>query len=336
MKQPSHPPRGRPPQTPSRRGFPAHSPCLWGKLHEMVSRCKAGLRSFGQIPPRGVGGLLLLFPALLHAQDVRLSYDKTAILIGEPIQMKIEASLGAGQSSDLFSLDTLPHFEVLDRSKIDTGRDGASLYLKQTVVLTSWDSGSWTLPSAIRNGVPLQPVAIEVGYTKPWDVRQPYHDIKGIVPVKNPGRSNWWWYLIGAAVLVALFLLFFPAGKKEKDESGRDSGAYKKALEQLEKLQKVNPSAKGEKQYYTDLINIFRTYLRGAKGIQSFSKTTDDLSVQLQSLKMPPTDYNKLVQSLRLSDLVKFAAYKPTAAATDDAFETVKKSITLIEQGNAV
>jgi hypothetical protein len=278
----------------------------------------------------------VLCTIFLHAQDVRLSFDKTAILIGEPIQMKIEASLGAGQTSDLFSLDTLPHFEILDRSKIDTGRDGASLFLKQSVVLTSWDSGTWKLPSAIRGGRVTQSLNIEIGYTSPWDPKQPYHDIKGIVPVQAPGRSNWWWYLVGAAVLVAFFLLFFPPGKKEKSETTLDSGAYKKAMQQLEKLQKENGASSNPKQYYTELINIFRTYLKGSKGIQSFSKTTDDLSVQLQSLKMPQADFNTLVQTLRLSDLVKFAAYKPDGAMNVEAFDTIKKSITTIEQGNAI
>lgn len=281
--------------------------------------------------------VLVLFSGVFAAaQDVRLTYNKTTILIGEPIEMKIEASLGAGQTSDLFSLDTLPHFEILDRSKIDTGRDGASLFLRQTVLLTSWDSGSWNLPSAIRSGQVAQQVNVAVGYTSPWDSKAPYHDIKGIIPVKNPGRSNWWWYLIGAVVLIALFLLFFPAGKKEKTENEIDSGAYKKALAALEKLQKENLATSNPKQYYTELINIFRSYLRGARGIQSFSKTTDDLSVQLQSLKLPQTSYTPLVQTLRLSDLVKFAAYRPLNNETSDAFETLKKSITTIEQGHAV
>lgn len=278
--------------------------------------------------------LLFLFSAVLHAQDVRFSFDKKAILIGEPIQMQVEAALGAGQRSDLFSLDTLPHFEVLDRSKIDTVREGAGLLLKQTVVITSWDSGSWQLPSLIRAGFASGPVTIEVGYTSPWDPKQPYHDIKGIIPVKDPGRSTWWWYVVGLAVVVALFVLFFPPGKGEKDANALDTGAYKKAVAALDRLQKNAPS--DAKVYYTELVNVFRTYLKGAKGIQSFSKTTGDLSVQLQSQKLPPADYNTLVQTLRLSDLVKFAEYKPDAPATGQAFETVKKTITILEHGNAV
>ena len=134
----------------------------------------------------------LLFVFFLSAQEVKFTYDKQNILIGEPIKMTIEAVLGSGQNSELFSIDTLPHFEVLDQTKIDTSMEAGGLRLKQVVVITSWDSGSWRLPTVIRDGRPSQPVTIEVGYTSPWNPKQPYHDIKGISPVKNPGRSTWW------------------------------------------------------------------------------------------------------------------------------------------------
>src|SRR5829696_8461471 len=119
------------------------------------------------IPPWGAGGLLflLLFPFFLSAQEARFSFDKNKIVLGEPIKMTIEAVIGSGQNSDLFSLDTLPHFEVLDQSKIDTSSGASGLQLKQIVVITSWDSGTWQLPGIIRNGTASQPVTIEVGYT---------------------------------------------------------------------------------------------------------------------------------------------------------------------------
>jgi hypothetical protein len=279
---------------------------------------------------------LLLLANCLPAQEVRFSFGKKNILLGEPLTMTIDAVIGAGQNGDLFSIDTLPHFEVLNQGKIDTSMEGGGLRLKQTVVITSWDSGSWQLPSIIRDGQAGQPVTIEVSYTSPWDPNQPYHDIKGITPVEKPGQSTWWWYLIGLAVLVALFLLFFPEGKKDKNAVQLDSKAYTKAVQALDRLQKEGTVNANVKQYHTELVDIFRTYLKNGKGIQSFSKTTDDLSIQLQSLKMPQADYNNLVQTLRLSDLVKFAQYRPEGQINTDAFQTIKQSITTIEGRHAV
>ncbi|MDQ6608722.1 MAG: hypothetical protein M3Y85_02755 [Bacteroidota bacterium] len=272
----------------------------------------------------------------LRAQEVKYSFDKKRILLGEQILMKVEATIENGINPPFFPVDTLPHFEVLAHSKIDTNRVNEKLHLSQTLTVTSWDSGHWNLPSVIRNGVPSEPVAIDVGYTSPWDPKKPYHDIKGIVPSKQPGKDDWWWYVIGAAVLVALFMLFFPQGKKERPLIELDSNAYKKAMQQLEALQKGGQSTANSKQYYTALISIFRTYLKGSKGIQSFSKTTDDLSIQLQDMKLPQAAYNELVQTLRLSDLVKFAQYTPEEHVNATSFNTIRQSITLIEGRHAV
>ena len=274
---------------------------------------------------------LLLFVQILWAQEIKLLPSKDALLLGEPMPVKIQTTLAAGGTAGYFYIDSLPHFEVLERSKIDTQETGGALLLTQTITVTSWDSGQWNFPTLITSGVPSKPVPISINYTSPWDPKQPYNDIKGIVPVKNPGRSTWWWYVIGLAVLIALFLLFFPEGKKDKGAVELDKNAYRKAMQQLETLGKEKSA--DAKSFHTELINIFRTYLKGAKGIQSFSKTTDDLSIQLQSQKLPSAQYNGLVQTLRLSDLVKFAAYKPTDAMNYESLNIIKQSITTIEQG---
>jgi hypothetical protein len=277
---------------------------------------------------------LLLIAYCLPAQVINLSYDKQRILLGEQVAVSVKAFADRGRALADFPLDTLPHLEILEASKIDTTVVGETVQLSQTLTVTSWDSGRWNLPTVITAGVPSKPVALEVGYTSPWDPNQPYHDIKGIVPVENPGRTTWWWYLVALAVLAVLFLLFFPAGKKEKKEVELDINAYRKALQELEKLEKERGvDAKG---FHTELINIFRAYLKGAKGIQSFSRTTDDLSIQLQEQKLPQAQYTGLVQTLRLSDLVKFAAYRPAEEQNREALHTIKQSITTIEQHHAV
>jgi hypothetical protein len=276
----------------------------------------------------------LLIANWLPAQVINLSYDKTQILLGEQIGVQVKAFVDKGVTLPNFPIDTLPHFEVLEKSPVDTTVSGNTLQLSQTLIVTSWDSGRWNLPTVIAGGTPSKPVAIAVSFTSPWNPAQPYHDIKGIVPVKAPGKSTWWWYLIGLAVLVALFLLFFPEGKKEKGEVELDKAAYQKAMQQLEKLEKERGA--DAKPFYTELVNIFRTYLKGAKGIQSFSKTTDDLSIQLQTQKLSSADYNNLVQTLRLSDLVKFAAYKPDERMAQESLNTIKQSITTIERQHAV
>lgn len=276
----------------------------------------------------------LLLANCLTAQVVNLSYDKQRILLGEQLGVTVKAFVDKGAPLASFPVDTLPHLEVLETSRVDTTLVGETLQLSQTLVVTSWDSGRWNIPTVIANGNPTKTVALEVAFTSPWNPNQPYHDIKGIAPVEKPGRSTWWWYLVGLAVLIALFLLFFPKGKDEKKEVELDKKAYRKAMESLNRLEKENPA--DARVFYTELVNIFKTYLKGAKGIQSFSKTTDDLSIQLQSQKLSSADYKALVQTLRLSDLVKFAAYQPDNGMNKQSLSIIKQSITTIEQAHVV
>lgn len=292
------------------------------------------LRSFTK--PAKLLFAFLFFSVIASSQEVRLTFDKQKILLGEQILMKMEATVNEGDNTSFFLMDSLPHFEVLDRSKIDTNVVNGKLQLSQTLLITSWDSGRWMMPTSIIVGTPSKPVYIDVAYTTPWNPKQPYNDIKGIIPVKPSGGTSWWWYVIGSAVLLALFLLFFPELKREKLPERLDASAYKKALLQLEKLQKDGSVSANPKQFYTELINIFRGYLRNGKGIHSFSKTTDDLSVQLKDVKLPSSDYNELVQTLRLSDLAKFAQYRPEAALVNESFNTIRQSITTIQSTHVV
>jgi hypothetical protein len=165
------------------------------------------------------------------------------------------------------------------------------------------------------------------------DYNQPYHDIKNILAVQKQRSSNWYWYLVGIAVLIALFMLFFPPQKKEAKKGPlHDPDVYRNSIKRLDQL---DPD-QDPKVFYTELINVLRNYLYGKKGIQSFSKTTDDLSVQMkQQLQLPQEHYTQLVQTLRLGDGVKFARFIPTIEENRQSLEVVRKSIVMIEGGKA-
>lgn len=151
--------------------------------------------------------------------------------------------------------------------------------------------------------------------------------------VVEPRASNWYWYFLGAILLIALLLLIFPPGKKEdKPTEVLDENAYKKAMKELVKIKKSNVAEENVKEYYTEIVKVFRWYVHARKGIQSFSKTTDDLAIQLQQLNIPQDQFKDLLQVLKLSDLVKYAKYQPANKDNDLAFEEIAESITTIEE----
>ena len=107
---------------------------------------------------------------------------------------------------------------------------------------------------------------------------------------------------------------------------------YEEAMKQLEQLQSDKP---GAKQYHSKLTDIFRLYIFRKKGILSLQKTTDDLIIQLKSLILTKEQFDKLSQSLRLSDFVKFAKYISTNEDDKLAFEEIKNAIITIEKTEA-
>ena len=138
--------------------------------------------------------------------------------------------------------------------------------------------------------------------------------------------------MIGAILLLLLFILLFPKKKKVPLEERLDANAYRTAILDLQKLKKEDLAEKDIKAFYVRLVDIFRKYLHAGKGIQSFSVTTDDLALQIKTLYLPAETYNYLVQTLRLSDGVKFAKFSPTQEENNHALDVIRKSIDTIEK----
>jgi hypothetical protein len=278
--------------------------------------------------------LCMLQAAAQKSETAAATTDKTSILIGQPLQLTLEATFSNPHTPSFFQLDSLQHFEILNRSRIDTQLRNNQTVLTQTVTLTSWDSGAWVIPAlslpAIKS-VTTKPIPVAVTFT-PMQPDQEYHDIKDIVDVPRPPRTTWYWYVLGAVLLLLLLLLVFPKSKKETETDAPviKEGAYKLALKNLDALQ--HRSGLDDKEYFTELILIFRTYLQQGKGIHSFQQTTDDLSRQLQQLALPHEDLKKLVQTLQLSDFVKFARYTVSDAERSVALSEIRTSIIAIEQ----
>lgn len=278
----------------------------------------------------------LCIGTIVHAQQkppVAATVDRNKIVIGEPFDLILDARFPDLSSVYFFEFDSLPHFEVLKKSKIDTTSLGNEMLLSQRITLTSWDSGRWQLPSfsLAQNQYKTKPITIDVGFSSPFDPKQEYHDVKEIIEVQQPEKTTWYWYAIGALLLLVLFILLFPGKKKETPKPPPPVDAYQQAIHGLEKLKK-DYSSKEVKLFYIELVDVFRNYLHQRKGIQSFSKTTDDLAAQIKGLNLPAGLYNDLVQTLQLSDAVKFARFTPGAEENDESFNVIRKSIDTIEK----
>jgi LPXTG-motif cell wall-anchored protein len=278
----------------------------------------------------------LFFSAITIAQSkttVKATVDRSQILIGEPISLRLEVDVPENEAIRFFQIDSLPHFEFLDQQKIDTSNTGSGTVLSQIIKITSFDSGRWVIPSLVLGeNIVTDSIPIDVGFS-PFNPEQPYHDIKEIIevtPEEKKEKPQWWYLLAGAALLLIIVVLIFRKKKKPVVTVVEPPvDPYKEAMTQLEKLQKEKPEVK---QYYSKLVDIFRIYVLNKTGIHSLQNTTDDLVSQLRELKIPKEQFEKISQTLRLSDFVKFAKYIPSSEDDKNSFDTINWSIQKIEQ----
>jgi len=265
--------------------------------------------------------------------QAKATADRDSILIGEQIKLRVQGQFQKGQDQ-WPNFDTISKFEVLEKSEVDRKEDGDLVTLSQTLTITSWDSGVLFIPPLNIGNSMTAPIKIDVAYSPhPFDTTQPYHDVHDILEVKKEPETTWYWYLIGLLVLILLFILFFPKGKpKSKPVFVPDAGAYKNAMQKLEELRRKENI--DSKIFYTELVQIFREYLHKRKNIYSYSKTTDDLAIQINNLNIDRELYQHLLQTLRLSDSVKYAKFQPAVEENRNSIDIIQESITAIETSN--
>ncbi|GAB4094105.1 hypothetical protein [Flaviaesturariibacter terrae] len=278
--------------------------------------------------------LLLVFSGgALAAQETRLSVrtDKSTILIGEPLDL--EVALTGAQPAAPITLDSIPYFEVLQAVRTDTVLQAGAYSVHQHWTLTSWDSGLRRIPPIVYGKQSSPAIPIAVRFSSPFDKDAPYHDIKDVEDVELPTRNTWVWYVVLAILLAGIALLLFPRRKGDAPAALRiDEQYYKKVLQQLQALQNDEARRRQPKQFYTDLVLIFRGYLLKRKGYYSDADTTTDLVARLPQWRVPAALQQELKATLQESDLAKFAKYDPGAAAMDGAVQTLKRAVVAMEE----
>lgn len=211
---------------------------------------------------------------------IKANVDKNNIVIGGQIHFFLEADFPLHEPMSFFTIDSIPHFEILERKKMDTVDNNEGIKLSQTLTLTSFDSGHWVIPSFELTGdKPLftDTIPVDVGFSS-FDPNKDYHDIKDILDVQAEKKKNqnWYWYVGVSALLVAAIIYLLVRKKKKPAHKAVLIDPYTEAKQELEKLQKENPASK---LFYTRLIDIFRLYISRRKEISSLQETTDELVV---------------------------------------------------------
>lgn len=285
---------------------------------------------------------LLMFSAFSSFAQVnaKATVDKDRILIGEPIKLTLQVYAPLGQDFSWFALDTIPRFEFISKSKIDSTETVDGKKLEQQLVITSFDSGSIVLPplaiAAGANTFFTDSIAIEVGYTK-FNPEEEYRDIKDIEEVFNPLAKYIPWIVTAITVLslggVAWFLQKRKKVVVEKKILASKLTPIEEAMQALDKLKKKDTSdLEAVKAYYTDLNDVLRIFVFRKLSISSLERTNEELILSLKDHIPHRDSFSKLAQALRMSDFVKFAKYQPPAADNENNLETIRAAIKTLDQ----
>jgi len=264
-----------------------------------------------------------------------ISADRQAILIGEPIRLTFTVRSTPGNPLFVHIPDSLPHFEVVTRSKIDTVSDKFMIQLQQVVTVTSFDSGHWVIPAFELPGtdVVTDSLGVDVGFL-PMKAQDQIRDIKDIVQV--PAILPWIWISASVLVLGALIFLLIRAlrSKKSAVEGGEPAETlppYEEAIRNLDALALPDASA-DIKPFYTALDGVLKRYLFREYGWNTSQFTTSDLLGRLSERVSDGRERSAIAETLHLEDAVKFAKYFPGNELHKQSREQVRKALDILHK----
>lgn len=292
--------------------------------------------------------MALVFVVVLHSFSnaqvyVKVSVDKNAIVIGEPIALTLEAYIPLGQQITWFPLDTMPHFEFLKKSKSDTVESIEGKKITQLLTITSFDSGRWEIPQlelkVSKQSYYTDTLMIDVGFT-PFDRDADYRDIKDIIEVNNPDTKYIPW-VIAAVILISVAIVIYFLRKRKQVETVKKKdqpnlSPYDEAMLALAELRKKGMPQNGQvKWYYTELNDILRIFVFRKLNIATMEKTNEELILQLRQLNLSKESFSELAQALRMSDYVKFAKYHPGSEDNERNYQVIQSAITTLNTAEA-
>lgn len=256
----------------------------------------------------------------LNAQQVKISFDKDSILIGDHLLLNIKVDANEGEEVYLPEFkDTIGNFDLIEVYKMDTLNNSIS----QNILLTQFNAGNYSfgqIPALVKrvngnidtivsNNIFLSVNGMEV------DTTQAIKPIKNLKAIPFPWKrflKKLGLILLPILLLIALIIWYLIYKKKidlfkEKPKTMLDF--YEEALQKLEELEKQKLWQNDQiKEYYLGISEVLRNYLEGRFGVQAMESTTDEIREELfleSALK------DKVCAILAQADLAKFAKFKP-------------------------
>lgn len=286
--------------------------------------------------------------AALAQPVLQVSVDKKDILVGQQINLQVVADL---PPQDFFVKwievpDSLPHFELVDKSKIDSVYINQKLSkLSQTFTFTSFDSGKWILPSFDIHFNPSSGGEPYNFFTDSFSINVSYQQdsttvLRDIKDIRASAPFSLWRYLqvflisfVVLCLLGWLIYFFIKRSRQKKQVAQQPLSAYQYAMMELDKIKQLNmQDAAAVRTFHTKLKEILKTYLSSIEGPDFISSTTGEIIILLQQNAIDKTAVSKVSETLRISDAARFAKYIPSITESEQSWKTVKEMIDFTQQ----
>jgi len=281
-----------------------------------------------------------LLSAPVHSQftGATAKLDSTSLLIGNQSRLELTVTVPAGSLLSWPILaDTLTrNVEILRKSGLDTvSSDAQQFTLKQDLLITSFDSGYYVIPpirfnyskkgDTITYFTETSPVYLSVN-TVQTDQQKDIKPIKPPLTAPITFREVMAW--VGLALLVAAIafgIYYFLLKKKKKEPLIKlrlkpTIPPDEAALEAFETLRLKKLWQSGRiKEYYSEMTDIVREYIELRFMIRALEMTTDEITSAIRQVGVNGEAREKLMKTLTLADLVKFAKEQPLPLENDQS-----------------
>jgi len=275
------------------------------------------------------------------AQTIEVSLNRNSILIGQQVSFGLKVKLpSVGYKANFSIPDSITHFDIIRKNPVTSVKGETAL--EQVITFTSFDSGNWYFPSfpvVITDGVRKatiysDSILIKVGYS-PADSSGQLRDIKQLMDVYIPDYTIYY-IIAGVLLLLLIGYLLYRYLKHRKNKPvplfKSDLSAYEEAMKGLQALENGNLLDKHkEKEYHTELADIFKRYYSRNRQKNLLNKTTGDILIELRENNVNNEFISSLAEGLRYTDAVKFAKFIPLHTESKAALALIKQGIQFLE-----
>lgn len=265
--------------------------------------------------------------------------DQTPIRIGDQTKLHLTVEQPAKEQVIFPKIsDTLTgKIQVVNVGKQDTILDKNApdkITVTQSVIITSFDEGSYVIPSFVfttKSGVVKTDESVLTVQSVKVDTTKSIYDIKQPLAVSYSWmdwlRDNWGWVVFPLLAILLIGGLIYYWRKRAKNKPAvvvvkPVIPIHILALNQLNELRDKKLWQQDQvKQYYSELSDVIREYLEKRYVIKTQEKTTEEIFAGLKHADITADNKSTLQQLLVLADLVKFAKEKPLAIENEQSIE---------------